>query len=128
MPENKVSAQDVEKIVTQVYDAAKNYHISILGGHTEVTHNLDRPILISTLIGEVAKDKLITPQGAQTGDKILLTKGVPIEATAILANDFEDEAQKFLSSDELKQAKDFLFNPGISIYQDARLAANHPGA
>jgi hydrogenase maturation factor len=41
----------------------------------EITAGLDRPILIGTLIGEVDKQNLITPQGANPGDRILLTKG-----------------------------------------------------
>ncbi len=64
----------------------------MIGGHTEVTYGIDRPILSSTLIGEVERDKLITPRGAAPGDHLLLTKGVPIEATAILAREFPETA------------------------------------
>jgi len=59
---------------------------------------LDRPVLVGTLIGEVDRERLVTPQGAREGDRILLTKGVPIEATAILAREFPDRARRVLSA------------------------------
>ncbi len=127
LPENQTTPALVEEIAHQLYEAASLYNISLIGGHTEITHNLDRPILISTLIGEVAKKDLITPQGAQTGDRILLTKGIPIEATAILASDFEDSLRSVLSPAQINMAKQYLFDPGISIFREARLAAEIGG-
>ncbi len=55
----------------------------VIGGHTEITYGLDRPILVGTMVGEVSREQLVTPRGAQPGDRLLLTKGVPIEATAL---------------------------------------------
>ncbi len=127
LPENQTTPELVEKIAQQLYQAASFYKISLIGGHTEITHNLDRPLLISTLIGEVAKNNLITPKGAQTGDRILLTKGIPIEATAILAADFGDQLLEVLSPTQIEMAKKYLFDPGISIYREARLAAEIGG-
>lgn len=109
-------------IADQVFDACQAIGISVVGGHTEITHRLERPILVGTMIGEVEKHKLITPKGVNSGDKILLTKGVPIEATAILAREFPDHLANSLSPSELKEAKNFLITPGLSIYQDAKLA------
>ena len=74
-------------------------------GHTEITHGLDRPIVVGALIGEVDRDHLITPRGAQLGDRILLTKGVPIEATAILAREFPDQLSQTLTPEELTQGE-----------------------
>ncbi len=92
------------------------------GGHTEITAGLERPILVGTLIGEVERERLITPRGASPGDRILLTKGVPIEATAILAREFPERLNGVLNPDELQQARDFLHDPGISVLREARLA------
>ncbi|MAT42868.1 MAG: AIR synthase [Anaerolineaceae bacterium] len=127
LPEKKTTAGMVEKISQQLFEAAAFYKISLIGGHTEITHHLDRPLLISTLIGEVSKDNLITPKGAQTGDRILLTKGIPIEATAILAADFETRLSAVLSPSQIESAKQYLFNPGISVYKEARLAVEIGG-
>ncbi len=88
LPENQTSPDLVEHIFKQINQAAGALGISLIGGHTEITYDLNRPILMGTLLGEVERSKLIVPSGAQPGDQLLLTKGVPIEATALLAREF----------------------------------------
>ena len=122
LPEGKTSAETVTTISNQLYEACREKSISVIGGHTEITYGIDRPILSATMIGEVAKDKLVTPLGAREGDKILLTKGVPIEATAILSREFPERLAGVLSSAELQQAQNYLYSPGISVLHDAQIA------
>lgn len=122
LPEGRTTAEEVERIAEQVYGACREIGIAVIGGHTEITHGLDRPILAGTLIGEVARERLITPRGAMPGDRVLLTKGVPIEATAILAREFPDRLAGILSAAELERARAFLRDPGISVLRDARAA------
>ena len=122
LPEGATSADLVEKISEQLYAACREKGISVIGGHTEITYGIDRPILSATMIGEVAKEKLITPQGASVGDKILLTKGIPIEAAAILSREFPERLVGVLDSAEIETAQNYLYNPGISVLRDARIA------
>jgi hydrogenase expression/formation protein HypE len=123
LPESGTTSESVEEIAAQVFEACRVLGISVIGGHTEITYGLDRPIIMGTMIGEVSRDELITPRGASPGDRILLTKGVPIEGTAILAREFPDQLGDFLTFDEIRMAADYLYNPGISVVQDARVAA-----
>ncbi len=122
LPEGETTEDLVEKITDQVYSACAEMSIAVIGGHTEITHGLNRPIIAGTLIGEVERDRLITPRGSHPGDRILLTKGVPIEATAIIAREFPDRVSEFLNETELKQAIAFLTTPGISVLRDAQIA------
>jgi len=122
LPEGSATPSQVEGIANQVYAACQELGISVIGGHTEITNGLDHPILVGTLIGEVERQRLITPRGAKPGDRLMLTKGVPIEATAILAREFPDLLRSFLTEDELAQAQDFLHHPGISVLRDAQVA------
>jgi hydrogenase maturation factor len=122
LPEGETTPELVSEISEEVYEACREMDIMVIGGHTEITHGLQRPLLIGTLIGEVPRDKLITPKGLCPGDRLLLTKGVPIEATAILANDFPDRLQNVLTKSEIAQAQHFLHKPGISILRDAQIA------
>ncbi|MFT5193540.1 MAG: hydrogenase expression/formation protein HypE [Cellvibrionaceae bacterium] len=122
LPEGKTTAAMLDKINQQLFEACREKGISLIGGHTEITYGIDRPILSATLIGEVAKDKLITAAGASPGDKILLTKGVPIEATAILSKEFPERFKDVLTAAELESAQKFLFDPGISVSLDAKIA------
>jgi hydrogenase maturation factor len=127
LPEGKTTPETVETISGQLYEACEKMDISVIGGHTEITHGLNRPILVGALIGEVARENLITPQGASVGDRILLTGGVPIEGTAILAREFADELKGTLSEDELREARDYLTEPGISVLQAAQTATGVGG-
>lgn len=110
-----------ESIHQQMLDACAGLHISLIGGHTEVAHGLDRPIVSVTMLGEVAKGRLVTSAGARPGDRLLLTGGIGIEGTAILAV----EARSALLAagvDEavIARAAGFLDDPGISVVAAAR--------
>jgi hydrogenase maturation factor len=96
--------------------------ISVIGGHTEITHGLERPILAGTLIGEVEREKLVTPQGMNPGDQLLITKGIPIEGTALLAREFPERLRHVLNNAELEQAQEYLTDPGISVLREAQIA------
>ena len=122
LPDQGTDEGQVRRIFEQVYQACEKIDVALIGGHTEITYGLNRPILVGTMIGEVSRGKLITPKGARPGDRILLTKGVPIEATAILAREFYDQLSEVLTGEELRCAADYLFDPGISVLEDARMA------
>lgn len=121
LPENNTSVQMVENITTQLINATKEFGITIVGGHTEITRGIDRPILSAALIGTVDKDKLITPAGVETGDTIFLTKEIAIETVSILSNDFANSLREHLTEQELEEAQSYHFEPGISIYKEATL-------
>ncbi len=122
LPEGKATFDWVREINRQICDAAEDLGITVIGGHTEITHGLNRPVLSGTMIGEVERERLVTPDGIQVGDEILLTKGIPIEATAILAKELGSRLNTSLNANELEQAARFLHDPGISVVADARLA------
>lgn len=122
LPEGRMSIDSVDAIFEQIYQAAATMGISVVGGHTEITYDLRRPIINGTMIGEVARDQLVTPDQAQPGDRLLLTKGVPIEATAILAREFSAKMQTAFTAEELAQAQNYLYQPGISVLRDAQTA------
>lgn len=122
LPERSATAVMAETIFDQIYRACNQLKVSVIGGHTEVTVGLDRPLLCGTLIGEVDRDRLVTPNGLSPGDRILLTKGVPIEAVSILARELPERLAQTLSTKELDEARNYLFDPGISVVREAFLA------
>jgi hydrogenase expression/formation protein HypE len=129
LPEGGTTPALVRQWTGQVYDACRELHIDVIGGHTEITHGLQRPILSGTLVGEMLLErgeelpgKLVTPRGMLPGDRLILTKGVPIEATALLAREFPDRLSGVLSDAQLREAQGYLRNPGISVVRDAALA------
>lgn len=122
LPEQSATPSLVEKIFQQMTDACRDIGALLIGGHTEVTLGLDRPILVGSLVGEVMPGRLISPRNAQIGDRLLLTKGVPIEATSILGREFSNRLGDVLTSTELRSAQEFLYQPGISVLKDAQIA------
>ena len=58
LPEGQTTADLVTQINRQLVAACQEKGISLIGGHTEITYGLARPILIGTLIGEVARERL----------------------------------------------------------------------
>lgn len=122
LPEKGTTTDLVDEITEQVNEACRSLEISLVGGHTEITPGLARPILVGTMVGEVRRADLVTPRGACPGDRILLTKGVPIEGTAILARERPEALVGTLSAAEIEQAAHFLYKPGISVVRDAQVA------
>jgi len=122
LPEGLTTEETAETIFAQVIKACEDIEVTVIGGHTEITYGIDRPIVVGMMIGEVERGHLVTPKGAKPGDRVLVSKGVPIEATAILAREFPAKLEAVIGADELRQAADFLYQPGISILRDVHLA------
>jgi len=123
-PEKGADQNLIEKIFSQIHKACRQFKISFIGGHTEITPGLDRPILSGHMIGEVKKDRLVQTSGAKEGDLLLLAKGVCIEGTSIMAREKEkDLRKKGYASSFIQRAKHFIFNPGIDVLEVAQIAS-----
>src|SRR2546423_3658602 len=91
LPEGRTTDDSVERLFADLHAACDELDVALVGGHTEVAHGLDRGVIAGTMLGEVAKDKLLTTAGARVGDAVVLTKGVPLEGAAIIAREREAE-------------------------------------
>lgn len=122
LPEN-VTADVVESIFKQLREAAAAIGVELIGGHTEITVGLPRPIISGTMLGEAPASGTLATAGARSGDHIILTKGIAVEGASLLAREFRQAALKTgLSEQSLKSASNFLFEPGISVLKDAQIA------
>ncbi len=82
------------EIMSQVDAAARELGMMVVGGHTETTPGLDRPIVGTTAIGVAPLSRIVVTRGARVGDYLVLTKAAGIEGTAILCTDFAGELEK----------------------------------
>jgi len=119
LPEQGADEEMAEGIFRDLRYACDHLGISLCGGHTEITIGLDRPIIAGTMLGEVARERLVTTAGARAGDNILLTKGIAIEAASIIAREKEDDLLRSHPPELIRSARDYLYNPGISVVSDA---------
>jgi hydrogenase maturation factor len=113
------------QILDQVAEACDSLGVTLIGGHTEVTHGLPRPIVSGAMLGEVDRDRLVRPETSQPGDSVLLTKGVAIEGTAVLAREARDRLSSLgVEVDVLDRASRLLRSPGISVVPEAHAACD----
>jgi hydrogenase maturation factor len=123
LPEGRADEAAVRALFAEIGAACDELEVALVGGHTEVTHGLDRPIAVGTMLGEVAKDKLVTTGGARVGDAVILTKGVPLEGAAIIAREKEAELRaRGAPAALLARARGLLRRPGLSVLPEAEIA------
>ena len=126
LPEKKTDENLIEKIFKDIHDTCQSMNITVIGGHTEITSGLDRPIVVGSLLGEVEKEKLVLTSEAKPYDDIILTKGIFIEGTSIIGRLREDFLKREgYNEGFIDKCKNYIYSPGISVYKDALLANNN---
>ena len=126
LPAKHTDEDLIESIFRNIHDTCKSFGITVIGGHTEITAGLDRPIVVGSLLGEVDKEKLVLSSGAKEDDLIILTKGIFIEGTCIIAREKENFLkEKGYSSQFIEKCKNYLYDPGISIFKEAVVSNNN---
>ena len=78
---------DLAALAEEMDNCARSAGISLVGGHTELTPGLRRPIVVATVFC-FAKD-YVSAAGAKEGDAILMTKTAGLEGTAVLIRESE---------------------------------------
>jgi hydrogenase expression/formation protein HypE len=122
LPENE-PVSTAQKIFQQLYAAASELGITLIGGHTEITVGLPRPIIAGTMLGEAAPSETVKTSSAKPGNDVILTSGIAIEGTAIVARESKaDLLDAGLSEATVTAASEFLDSPGISIVKAAKIA------
>ena len=121
----RFTEDQAEELFTQVLDACNDIGVALVGGHSEVTQGIDRPLVAGTMLGEVARDRLVRTGGAQEGDSIVVTKGIAIEGTALLALERAEDLRKAgVSDDTITLSVELLNVMGISVLTDAQTACD----
>jgi hydrogenase maturation factor len=115
----------LEGIMEQIHAACLEVGVALVGGHTETTPGLDRPILIGLMIGEASKEDYVTTGGARPGDVIVLTKGAGIEGTAVLAEDLAGVLGDKIEASVIEAAKQMVER--ISVVPEAMKAVEFGG-
>lgn len=124
LPENE-PASTARDIFKQLHEAASELGITLIGGHTEITVGLPRPIIAGTMLGEAAPSETVKTSSANVGDEVILTSGIAIEGTAIIASESKVELLAAgMTEAEIARAAEFLDSPGISVVNAARIATS----
>ncbi len=112
--------EDLEKIMIQIDEAARSLDITVAGGHTEITDDIQKPIIAGFMLGETKEGNYVTSEGAQPGNSIIMTKSIAIEGTAILASEGREILEPIIGNELLKEA--LSLRNQISVVQDGLTA------
>lgn len=115
------SKEDLQYIMQEISKEAKKSEISILGGHTEFTEAVKRPIGIATMLAFGDKESILLTENISLGDKIVLIGSAGIEGTGILAHELEEELKTFFHLEFIERAKSFTED--IDISKEAYISA-----
>lgn len=86
-----IEESEMRRMVQTIAQECEPLQVQILGGHTEVTDAVNRPIVSMTAVGKAKKDMLISTGGVRPGDDVIVTKWIGLEATAKLAYNRREE-------------------------------------
>lgn len=115
-----VSEAELKEVMQQIEVSCEELNIQVVGGHTEITDAVTRPILTMTGIGKVKKDKLLATGGAKPGQDIVVTKWIGLEGTSILAKEKEEELLSKFPRHLVDEAKDY--DRMMSVIPEAAIA------
>lgn len=97
--------EEIEEMMRQAGEASRELGVEIIGGHTEITPAVTKPVIVSTAIGRGPKGGSQSAAAIEPGDLIMLTKYAGLEGSGIIACDFEDQLSQVLTEDEIREAK-----------------------
>jgi len=118
--------KEVEALFSGIRGALGEVGAALVGGHSEVTPAVNRPIVIGQMLGLAETGRFLRTAATRPGDVIVQVGPVPVEGAAVLAA----EAGKRLTgvdADVIASAMAATERPGISIV-DAALSATALGA
>ncbi|XVG96116.1 AIR synthase family protein [Eubacteriales bacterium KG127] len=104
LPEG-TKAKQLYDIMRQAGQEAAALGVEIVGGHTEITDSVTKPVAIATCFGKALCGK--KSGTVKPGQKILLSKYAGLEGTGIICSDMEEKLG-FLNQEELDEGKNML--------------------
>jgi len=117
---------EIQSVMSELDAACRHFHITLCGGHTEITDAVTRPVVTGMLVGTTTKARLIDKRKIKPGDKVYLTKKVAVEGTAIVAQELADELQRLgFSPTAIERMR--AFRKHLSILEEAGIAARTRG-
>ncbi len=110
---------EIGEIMNGAGERAKELNVEIVGGHTEFSDCVTRPIICATAVGKA--ERLIAKSSLSAGDDIYLTKVCGIEGTVILAEKYSRE----LTREERAHAEEL--RGLLSVGAESRILRKYDG-
>jgi len=125
MPED-ASVSDVSDLSAEMHRTAKSLGIAIVGGHTELSPGLHRPIVVTTAFAIAGS--YATAGGAREGDTLMMTKTAGVEGTAIIGTDAR--FNRTLRKETVAEARKYfgklsVVEEAVAAYRTRQVRAMH---
>jgi len=119
LPEGTTETE-INEMMRQAGEVSEELGVEIIGGHTEITAAVNKPVIVSTAIGRGKKWASQNAENMRPGDLIYITKTAGLEGTGIIAWDKAEELREFLTEEELDHAKSLIGR--VSVVKEGVLA------
>ena len=107
LPEG-TTEEEIEEMMRQAGEASEELGVEIIGGHTEITPAVTKPVIVSTAVGRGEKWASQHTENMKPGDYIMMTKYAGLEGSGVIACDFEEQLREILTREEIEEAKGLL--------------------
>ncbi|MFN2340005.1 MAG: AIR synthase family protein [Halanaerobium sp.] len=120
LPPN-LGEKKAEMLMEEIVSTARAMDIEVLGGHTEITDLVHKPIITITALGKAKKVELTSSSAAEVGDILYISKGMGIEGSYILASDYQEHLiNKGVSKESLLAVARYVNL--LSVIPESRIA------
>ena len=110
----------LRELMQEIDLACNRLGIEVMGGHTEISDAVNRPVITVTGVGKVKKESLLSTGGLRPGDELVMTKWAGLEGTAIIATEKAEKLQETLPKELVDTAAGFL--EYLSVVPEAAVA------
>lgn len=107
-------------LMEELTATANHLNIEVIGGHTEISDAVNRPVITVTGVGKAKKEQLISTGGLSPGDELVMTKWAGLEGTSIIAAERRQELSARLPEQLLDAAEQM--REYISVIPEAAVA------
>jgi hydrogenase maturation factor len=128
LPSSQKAAGLFSSIMQDVQAACDDADIALIGGHSEITDSVSRPVAVGAMLGELSDSQFLDKRTIRPGDELFLAGSIAVEGTAVLATDVRSALRdRGVTAKLLRRAGRLLDDPGISIVREAGIAAGVVG-
>lgn len=115
-------ASTLRSLFAAIRGALAEVGATLVGGHTEVTPVVTRPLVVGQMLGLAEDRGFVATAGVEPGDVVVQVGRVPVEGAALLAREAAGRVAE-LDAGLVAAARGGLDAPGISVVEPALLAA-----
>lgn len=110
----------LRRIMEEIETVCRELQIEVMGGHTEVSEVVNKPVITVTGVGKVKRGEIISTAGLRPGDELVMTKWAGLEGTAIIATEHRADLLQKLPKELVDTAAEFIRY--LSVVPEAAVA------